>query len=98
MSGNFAPGQFVECIESEWKSPKPKIRYPVKGSIYVVRDVELRGHIPGIRLEEIVNDVFQFDDLRTEPAFDASAFRPVDPRRLEIFRKALTSRPVTEVV
>lgn len=100
---NFAPGQLVECIKSiDRRAATGELNgygdeiLPQKGIIYTVRDgvaaKDCRS-IPCIRLVEIVNPAREYimrlsgRNVCGEPAFQVHHFRPVDPRRLDVFRK-----------
>lgn len=87
MSGNFAPGQLIKCIRDDWfpvNGPIGSETCPVKGHVYEV-SVPTRFLSTGESAVRLVG---------FRHKWVSAAFRPVDPRRLEIFRKALTGRPL----
>lgn len=97
MSG-FHIGQLVVCIARVSPTCYAETT-PVVGTVYTVRE-KFEHHLvrrPAVRLEEIVNapKLYVFDGV-CEASFPATAFRPVDDTRLEIFRKALQPVPVGE--
>ena len=96
MSAELAPGVRVLCVEtatpaqvSAWSG---LLTFPVVGSIYTVRKsgpCVFSGE-PAVLLREIVNPPFDFGVLFDETAFRADWFKPLDERRLDVFRAILT--------
>ncbi|TIP13199.1 hypothetical protein [Mesorhizobium sp.] len=95
-------GQLVACIDDQFKFTAEcpaDMTMPKKGTVYRIRTLDFfraRGTPsvrPFLRLNEIVNPPFPSIVGAYEPVFDASAFLPLDPRRLDIFRQHLA--PVT---
>lgn len=81
-------GSLVECIHDFEKEPyywsNYNINYPVKNSIYTIREVVIRrdkrndiSH--GLLLEEIVNAPQLYTDGMVENAFHVDAFREIQP-------------------
>lgn len=85
----------VVCINDDWPSKDPEIfknvTFPVKGVIYTVREETLNnGGSRAFRFHEIKNHVVILDDWAIgEPCFPERYFRPVDEKRIEVFRKLL---------
>ncbi len=76
----FLVGEKVECIRDLIQERKhyPHVTSPVKGGIYTVRDKELRGDTPGIRLVEITNPVIKHrNGVVCETCFADEDFRSV---------------------
>lgn len=103
MSGNFAPGDLVVYVDDKgMEGGVGDETFPVLGSYYRVREATLHPRFlePAILLEEIINPPHRYKTATGVDVYEAPwrsrRFRPVDPRRLEVFRKALTGRPVTE--
>lgn len=98
MSYEPVPGMRVECIRTE--SIRGDEDVPQKGKVYVVRDAfvcDRTGNV-GLHLVEIVNPKRSYTDFSgtywcCEIGWDAANFRPLDERRLDVFRAALTKAP-----
>ncbi|RWO23336.1 MAG: hypothetical protein EOS11_28815 [Mesorhizobium sp.] len=87
-------GQLVACIDDRFKFTAEcpaGMMMPRKGTVYRIRTLDFfraRGRsLPFLRLQEIVNPPFQSIIGPYEPVFEASAFLPLDPRRLDVFRQ-----------
>lgn len=89
-------GQLVACIDDQFKFTAEcpaGMTMPTKGTVYRIRTLDVfraRGTStvrPFLRLQEIVNPPFPSIMGPYEPVFEASAFLPLDPRRLDIFRQ-----------
>lgn len=98
-------GQLVACIDDQFKFTAEcpaGMMMPKKGTVYRVRTLNFfraRGTStvrPFLRLHEIVNPPFASIVGPYEPVFEASAFLPLDPRRLEVFRRQFS--PVDQVL
>lgn len=75
-------GSIVECINDDYGFMTQfiimfGIEAPKRGEIYVIREFD--DKFPGIRLEEIVNDDFDFASRRVEPSFNINRFRELMP-------------------
>lgn len=78
-------GDKVKCINAKFfdYSRLPfsakDIKMPEHGKIYTVRDVVWTKHGTGIRLKEIKNKEFYFDDVKQirEPIFATGRFRKI---------------------
>jgi hypothetical protein len=89
-------GQLVACIDDNlkltWYCPDG-LTLPRKGQVYRIRTIDFfraRGMVlPFLRLHEIVNPLFPSILGPYEPVFEASAFLPLDPKRLDVFRLQL---------
>lgn len=97
MSG-FHVGQRVVCVDDIKANSKPSTIL-TKGRVYTVRRViSAWPYWPickfqsgqGIWLQEITREVDR--DGREHP-FNAERFRPLDERRLDVFRRLLAPRP-----
>lgn len=87
MSCNFHVGQKVVCVDAEFQRGDfyDATTLPVEGTVYTVRDVF--EPVPGaicIRLDEIVNDVEDFECGMMEAGFMVRRFRPVVERKTDI--------------
>jgi hypothetical protein len=87
---NFIKGQKVVCIDDIYKIDKThpqdykRIVYPVKNSIYTIRDI-VKG---GLKFEEIKNkDIHHDVGGYKEPVFSTSRFEPLRDYNLEILLK-----------
>ncbi len=84
----FHRGQKVVCIdESGWNDRRGLWNYPVKGSVYTVRELTVWWDgMPGIRVEEITNEVgwSSCGRMHCEPMFAAHRFRPLVARKTDI--------------
>lgn len=87
----FHVGQRVVCVEAHWwpNCAQP----PVKGRVYTVRNIPLDPptNTLGLRFEELFNP--HVDALGGEWGFKAHYFRPLDERRLDVFRAMLAPKP-----
>jgi len=84
----------VVCIkEGSWSGGVGNPHSPAKGDVLTVRRVKENcdGHF--LLFVEIVNPDFGCD---AEAVFWAPRFRPLDERRLDIFRAVLTKAPTPE--
>jgi hypothetical protein len=105
---SFHVGQLVVCIDD---SPHPELLVsgfrPVgdldglrRGTIYTIRDVNvpwISFRCPGVRLVEIArNNRTTQTDPNDEPPYGTFRFRPVDEKRIEVFRK-IAANPKIEV-
>lgn len=89
---SFHVGQLVVCVDD---APLNPLRISARedglrrGAVYTVRDtLTFRGEAC-VRLAEIVRPIRSDDDFETPML--ARRFRPVDEKRIEVFRKALIS-------
>ena len=79
-------GEKVKCIDDHFidepTNPfrKSQLNLPVENEIYTVRQVVKTDYGSGIRLEEIKNDTFYFDNIKRheEPIFGTYRFEPLD--------------------
>lgn len=96
----FHIGQLVICIKrGPWINDDSGIEIklpgevqPVFGTVYTVRTVDADDGREYLRLAEIVNPPVRRGNAEVQ--YNGCRFRPVDPQRLSIFRKALT--PIRE--
>lgn len=81
----FKIGEEVVCVDFQFNGIRSNHEiYPKKGDRYHVRDIFWhQSGIWAVRLEEIVNGVFEYKNGRTELSFKASCFR-----RLEFYPDA----------
>lgn len=86
----FHIGQLVVCINTE-KFGCGAQTFPVKGRVYTVRELFTYNGEPHVHLNEIVNPPDDFPAGYGEPWFNAKRFRPVDDKRIEVFRRIATS-------
>jgi hypothetical protein len=76
-------GDAVICINSHFEDSKTnpfefsKIKLPKEKEYYTVREIVESSYGIGIRLEEVVNKKYYFDNIRRkeEPIFDINRFR-----------------------
>lgn len=84
---NFRIGQKVVCV-GRWLYFPEIVHYPEFSKIYTVRGKRLcpwnRQTPVGLLLEEIVNPVVTCLDGTDEPAWDATAFRPLVTKKTDI--------------
>ncbi len=84
MAKKLVKGKKVRCIEDRFRnsSSNPfeisEITLPVKGRIYTIRNVINTEYGWGVRLREIKNPRFYFEDTQSnrEPAFRVNRFQP----------------------
>lgn len=84
-------GMRVVCINDQprhWE--EDGYIYPNKGHIYTIRQVVFDNLKTGLLLVEIHNPTLNGDG---EAYFNCRNFRPLDERRLDIFRSILTKAP-----
>ena len=90
----LVPGQHVVCINDRWTGPVAAccrlngVVLPKKSNVYTIRDTIASPVGIGVRLEEIRNPVCPFSNGAMEPAFRASAFRPLPRLKVEDFMSA----------
>jgi hypothetical protein len=103
----YQPGRLVACIDDGFvfRDCHAKVELPVKGKVYRIRAVVIhpiilpdlgRTRIEFLRLAEIVNPEFPTMIGFYEPSFEASGFRPLDDRRLDVFRRKSAPWRITE--
>lgn len=92
-------GQHVSCVESGWghygdKAVDMGCSLPQYRHVYTIREIlAVPGYGIGLKFVELVNPkVSNFG--QDEPSFDPNGFRPVDPKRIEIFKAMLNRVPV----
>ena len=98
MNG-FHIGQVVVCVDAR---PHPTAgdigEYPVEGGVYTIRSFSVGENELGLRLEEIVNPVLEFEcdgiAEMTEVSFLSYRFRPAKETSLEVFDAALKGLPL----
>jgi len=79
-------GEKVKCIDDcfidERTNPfkKSQLNLPIENEIYTIRQIIKTSFGIGIRLEEIKNDEFYFDNIRRyeEPIFDVYRFETLN--------------------
>lgn len=93
---SFHVGQRVVCIkEGGWSHAEPGERHPQKGEVLTIRNIDLCPDGTFLQFAEIVNPQTRvdFDGLPAEAQYWSERFRPIDERRLDIFRALLVSPP-----
>lgn len=90
-------GQRVVCVDDSKSTHATKV---FKGNIYTIREFVIRpiSKKYGIRLQEISNDkvhVLGFGFV--EPAYCENRFRPLDEKRIDIFRAMLKNKEKEKV-
>lgn len=92
-------GQRVVCVDDKGFNEKGLI-YPIKGKVYTIREVKYYpdGDFYSFRLEEIVNQPKEYKQGYGEKAFREFRFKPLDEKRLDIFRAMLVTKKETEKV
>lgn len=85
---NFHVGQKVVCIGDDWckADDYPAVIFPVKGSVYTVRDIDIDRYDGEayLRFVEIVNLAYRYRYYFGETVFHHEAFRPVVTRKTDI--------------
>lgn len=88
MGHKFRSGQKVMCVKelNYMKRRYPRIAFPTKGTVYVVRALCDRDSRPSITLYEIRNRRVRFSATKAigEASFREDHFRPVDERQTDI--------------
>lgn len=89
-------GMLVQGIDDEWGVQKANC--PVRGLIYrvaaVEADITLSGPLGRTLWRGIWIGVVEATGYRNHaPEFSATCFKPVDPKRLDVFRAHLTKAP-----
>lgn len=81
ISEQVSVGSKLVCVSNDFDETKQpfkltNINVPKIGVTYTVREVVVTTHGTGIRLEEIINDVFYYGDINAyaEPIFGLSHF------------------------
>jgi len=96
-SMSFYPGQRVVCVDDVFPPRKNKAEiYPIRGAVYTVRDTICDHRGLAIFLVEITNKPAKYKQGVREMGFFAHRFRPLDERRLDIFRDHLNRVPSPE--
>lgn len=93
MSYDPVPGMRVVCVSESYQAtsmPDERDAIPRKGQVYTVRGLHRLGNL---WLVEIRNKRRGWSTGRHEYAFHPSRFKPLDERRLDIFRAILTKAP-----
>lgn len=70
-------GSLVECI-ANFEETESEVIIPIRGNIYVVRDILAFEDGLGVYLEEIINPKKKYLDA-TERAFSIKGFREIQP-------------------
>jgi hypothetical protein len=93
-------GTTVVCIDDDWQTINPGVRYPYKGEILTVREIE-RGREPhtanliGLYFVEIVNPMMMYYGyMSAEQSFESSSFRPVRKTDISVFTELLETPPL----
>lgn len=83
----FHVGQFVACVDDKCSTPilADEKWLLCRGTIYTIRSLENVNGIDCVSLEEIRPSDEQYD----EGWFWARRFRPVEPKRIQVFRSML---------
>ncbi|RVD44895.1 hypothetical protein EN742_00690 [Mesorhizobium sp. M4A.F.Ca.ET.020.02.1.1] len=89
-------GQLVACIDDNlyFTGLCPDgMTLPRKGAVYRIRTIEAfrvpdGRHLLFLRFDEIRNPEYPSSIGPYEPVFDARAFKPLDDRRIDVFRRA----------
>lgn len=92
-------GQRVVCIDDVFDERFVRIAdgLPIKGMVYTIRTIrEIDGEI-GFLLHEIKNKEFQFLNAYGEQGFLSKRFKPLDEKRIDIFRAMLKSKEKEKV-
>lgn len=82
--GKITVGIKVKCIDDLFEDDRTNpfkiadLNLPEKGEVYTVRSVINTSYGTGIRLEEIENKKYYFDNIgqREEPIFNINKFEP----------------------
>ncbi|ESY89046.1 hypothetical protein X739_00700 [Mesorhizobium sp. LNHC220B00] len=92
---DYQVGQLVACVDDNFRFTREcelGMVVPHKGTVYRIRTLDLfrvRGSdkgVPFLRFDEIHNPSYSSVVGLFEPVFEASAFLPLDPKRLDVFR------------
>jgi hypothetical protein len=92
MPYNPVPGMLVRCVDDHFEGVALLIakHFPVRNIIYTVRELVNYEGIPALLLEEIRNPPCSLPSHQPiEAAFILPRFVPVDPSRLEVFRRSV---------
>lgn len=84
-SAKMQPGDLVICIYDDWYPVITGVRYPVKGCVYTIADVEVgdsvyrkdKGTFAYLRFEELRGPSVIYNGHTGEPQWNADSFRPV---------------------
>lgn len=91
-------GEFIVCVNDDpvfiTKTGDRMLDGLRKSTVYTVREILIcpAWHVPAVKLKEIVRPVKNISF--GEVPYGALRFRPVDPKRIEVFRSLLN--PVRE--
>jgi hypothetical protein len=93
-------GGLVACIDENWQYNMPGqnpvgVTMPRRGKVYRIRSRVFLSSDLFLRFDEIYNPLQPSPSGPFEPVFDARSFLPLDPKRLDIFRRQLA--PVDRV-
>jgi len=85
MDGKLRIGDKIKCVNGKFhnESTNPfrlgDIQIPKKGSVYTVREVVETNYGTGLRLEEIKNRKFYFQNIKRfeEPIFIVARFKKI---------------------
>jgi hypothetical protein len=93
---SFHIGQVVVCVDASKHPTAGDVgEYPVEGDVYTIRSFSVGPDELGLRLEEIINPIYDFEGEGIgEVAFLSYRFRPAKKTSLDVFEVALKERPL----
>lgn len=87
-------GQRVVCVDD--KGVQPIVKPLIKGRIYTIREIT-NYSTGGFRLHEIHNEPCSTTHGFLEVSYKARRFRPIDEKRIDIFRAMLKNKEKEKV-
>lgn len=95
MSYQPAIGMRVVCIDQAPAcalAKNPDVRFPEKGTVYTVSEVDAFPELY-IGLAELEQEITLADGRAARPLWWYLHFRPLDERRIDVFRQMLAPAP-----
>jgi hypothetical protein len=93
----FYIGQVAVCVDDRSHPMADDIgEYPMEGGVYTIRSFSVGKNELGLRLAEIINPIFDFEDGGLdEVVFLSYRFRPAKETSLAVFDAALKGLPLS---
>lgn len=91
-------GQRVVCVDdSNWDDSK--VNRPIKGIVYTIRSIESfeLENVFAFLLNEVINQPEQYRNGYSEKFFKEHRFRPIDEKRIDMFRAMLKNKEKEKV-
>ena len=90
---SFHVGQQVVCVNDKFSSNQrwrqTVCTFPVRNTIYTIREIHVEAPLTGFCFHEIVNPRTWFAAGYGEPAFNSRNFRPVKRTSIDVFERLL---------